>query len=138
LPFLANVALYRNAGMYGGQFADQVVLLHTWSLAVEEQFYLPSRTGSSALTTTGESALLPCVGAVLIPHAACDRSSAMGALLGHCLLRSIGLWSYSLYLIHWPLLLLAKYYAFDPLAVVTRCALLGATLLLGVLSWRYV
>ena len=35
IPFLANLALYRNAGIYGGQFADQVVLLHTWSLAVD-------------------------------------------------------------------------------------------------------
>src|SRR5262249_42972006 len=33
VPFLANFALFRNAGAYGGQFADQVVLLHTWSLA---------------------------------------------------------------------------------------------------------
>ncbi|HEV2701284.1 MAG TPA: acyltransferase family protein [Steroidobacteraceae bacterium] len=225
VPFLANFALYRNAGMYGGQFADQVVLLHTWSLAVEEQFYLffpvlmlaiaalcrtryaavlwplalisfaacvvavrffplaafylaPFRAWellAGALLALGQFAppriagmrtaaalvglaliaiadlvlsidspypseltLLPCLGAVLILHATCDRGSAPGALLCHGVLRRIGLWSYSLYLVHWPLLLLAKYYAFDPLSVTARIVLLGATLLLAALSWRYV
>jgi peptidoglycan/LPS O-acetylase OafA/YrhL len=225
VPFLANFALYQNAGAYGGQFADKVVLLHTWSLAVEEQFYLffpllmlaiaalgraryslvlwplalvslaacvievrifpPSafylapfrawellagallalgkfapprvagmRTGAATLGLVliavangflstdnpypGELTLLPCMGAALILYAACDRSSAVGAVLSHGILRRIGLWSYSLYLVHWPLLLLAQYYAFDPLGVATRCVLLGATLLLGALSWRYV
>jgi peptidoglycan/LPS O-acetylase OafA/YrhL len=225
VPFLANLALYRNAGAYGGQFADQVVLLHTWSLAVEEQFYLffpvlmlaiaalcraryaivlwplallslaaciievrcypqaafylapfrawellagallalgkfapprtaGMRTGAALLGLVliavadgflstdspypGELTLLPCLSAVLILYAACDRNSAAGALLSHGIVRRIGLWSYSLYLVHWPLLLLARYYAFDPLDLATRCVLLGATLLLGALSWRYV
>jgi peptidoglycan/LPS O-acetylase OafA/YrhL len=225
IPFLANLALYRNAGIYGGQFADQVVLLHTWSLAVEEQFYLcfpllmlgitvfcrgryaivlwvlglislaacivavrlsplaafylapfrawellagallalgkfcPPRTawvrtGLALLGLTliavadwflstdspypSELTLLPCAGAVLVLHATCDRHSAVGAALGNSITRAVGLWSYSLYLVHWPLLLLVKYYAFDPLAVTTRCVLLASTLLLGALSWRYV
>jgi peptidoglycan/LPS O-acetylase OafA/YrhL len=225
VPFLANLALYRNAGMYGGQFADQVVLLHTWSLAVEEQFYLvfpvlmlgiaalcraryavvlwplalvsfavcvvavrlsplaafylapfrawellagallafrklaPPRTAGMRTVAASvglvliaiadgflstdspypsELTLLPCAGAVLILYSACDSRSLPGALLCHAIVRRIGLWSYSLYLVHWPLLLLAKYYAFDPLTISTRCLLLAATVLLGALSWRYV
>ncbi len=225
VPFLANFALYRNAGMYGGQFADQVVLLHTWSLAVEEQFYLvfpvlmlgiaafcraryaivlwplalvsfavcvvavrfaplaafylapfrawellagallalgkfvPPRTAgmrtgaallglvliavADAFLSTdspypSELTLLPCAGAALFLQAACDNRSAPGAVMCNSIVRRIGLWSYSLYLVHWPLLLLVKYYAFDPLALSTRCLLLAATLLLGALSWRYV
>ena len=225
VPFAANFALYRNAGVYGGQFADHVVLLHTWSLAVEEQFYLffpllmlaiagflrgryaavlwplallslaacvlavrisplaafylapfrawellagavlalgnfpapraaHARTGaavfgllllaaadlllSTASPYPGELTLLPCAGAVLILYAGCDRSVAVGRLLGGRLMRRIGLWSYSLYLYHWPVLLLVQYYAFEPLSTAMRAAVLAATFLLGALSWRYV
>jgi hypothetical protein len=35
-------------------------------------------------------------------------------------------------------LVLAQYYAFDPLSVSLRCVLLASTFLLGALSWRYV
>jgi peptidoglycan/LPS O-acetylase OafA/YrhL len=225
VPFLANYALYHNAGAYGGQFADHVVLLHTWSLAVEEQFYLifpllmlgirgllrgrylavlwplavasllacivavriwpqaafylapfrawellagallaagkwapPRNRGARAgaavagmlligaadglLSTDspypGELALLPCSGAALIIYASCDRSMVAGRLLGIGVLRRIGQWSYSLYLYHWPLLLLVQYYALDPLSVAMRIVLLALTLLLGALSWRWV
>jgi peptidoglycan/LPS O-acetylase OafA/YrhL len=225
VPFFANYALYRNAGAYGGEFADHVVLLHTWSLAVEEQFYMffpllmlaiasflhsrytavlwplallslaactvavriaplaafylapfrawellagallavgnfaPPRvacvrTGAAVLGLLllaaadlllgtanpypGELTLLPCVGAGLILYAGCDRSVAVGRLLSSSPMRRIGLWSYSLYLYHWPLLLLVQYYAFDPLSAAMRWTLLAATFLLGALSWRYV
>jgi peptidoglycan/LPS O-acetylase OafA/YrhL len=225
VPLLANYALYRNAGVYGGQFADRVVLLHTWSLAVEEQFYLlfpllmlgiwrlfrgrygavlwplaalslvlcvvvvrvwplaafylaPFRAwellGGALLALSGRPAprkaavraalaiagllliaaadwllnndspypgeltLLSCVGAGLIIHAACERNIAVGRLLGSGLMRRIGQWSYSLYLYHWPLLLLVQYYALDPLSVALRGVLLAVTFLLGWLSWRCV
>jgi peptidoglycan/LPS O-acetylase OafA/YrhL len=225
IAFLGNYALYRNAGLYGGQFADHVVLLHTWSLAVEEQFYLlfpllmvatsalfrrryaavlwpltlisfvscivvvrispmtafylaPFRawellagallaTGTitapavssvrtaaavlglvlvaaadvlsgSSSPNPGELTLVPCAGACLILYASCDRGSVTGKLLGNGIMRRIGLWSYSLYLYHWPLLLLAQYYALEPLSLWIRCWLVAGTFLLGALSWRYV
>ena len=37
--YLANVHLFRDAG-YFDSASDQKLLLHTWSLAVEEQFYI--------------------------------------------------------------------------------------------------
>jgi peptidoglycan/LPS O-acetylase OafA/YrhL len=37
---VANVYFWRNSGDYWGQQAEQMPLLHTWSLSVEEQFYL--------------------------------------------------------------------------------------------------
>jgi peptidoglycan/LPS O-acetylase OafA/YrhL len=225
IPFLANYAFYQNAGNYSGEFAGHIVLLHTWSLAVEEQFYLffpllmlaisrfvrrgyavvlwpmaaaslvlcvvatyidpsaafyltpfrawellagallavgrfpPPRddrvragvallgllliAGSDLLLSDqtpypGEWALLPCAGAVAILYASCDRSMPVGKVLDNPVMRRIGLWSYSLYLFHWPLLLLAQYYAFDPLSISLRCVLLASTFLLGALSWRYV
>jgi len=225
IPFLANYAFYKNAGDYSGEFAAHIALLHTWSLAVEEQFYLffpllmivisrfmrrsypavlwpmalasfllcvvgtyiePSATFyltpfrawellAGALLAVGRFspprdarvragvallgllliagadlllsdntpypsgwALVPCTGSLAIIYASCDRAVPVGKVLDNPVMRRIGLWSYSLYLIHWPLLVLAQYYAFDPLSVSLRCVLLAATFLLGALSWRYV
>jgi peptidoglycan/LPS O-acetylase OafA/YrhL len=225
IPFLANYAFYQNAGNYSGEFAGHIAMLHTWSLAVEEQFYLffpllmmavsrlmrgryqavlwpvavvsfvlcvvatyiePSaafyltpyrawelfagallavgtfppprdsrvRAGaalSGLLLIAGADlllsdntpypggwALIPCAGAVAILYASCDRAMPIGKVLDNPVMRRIGLWSYSLYLFHWPLLVLAKYYAFDPLSISMRCVLLASTFLLGALSWRFV
>ena len=225
IPFLANYAFYQNAGNYSGEFAAHIALLHTWSLAVEEQFYLlfpllmiaisrfmrggyrvvlwPVTLASFVLCVVGtyiESsaafyltpfrawellagallavgrfappraprvragvgflgllliagadlfisdstpypggwALIPCAGATAILYASCDRTVPVGKVLDNLAMRRIGLWSYSLYLFHWPLLVLAQYYAFDPLSVTQRCTLLALTFLLGALSWRYV
>jgi peptidoglycan/LPS O-acetylase OafA/YrhL len=225
IPFLANHAFYQNAGNYSGEYAANIALLHTWSLAVEEQFYLffpllmlaisrfmrgrypavlwplalasllacvvglyidpsaafyltpfrawellagallavgrftPPRdarvragvalsgllliAGSDLLLSNdtpypGAWALVPCAGAIAILYAACDRALLIGRVLDNPVMRRVGLWSYSLYLFHWPLLVLARYYAFDPLSVSLRCVLLASTFLLGALSWRYV
>jgi peptidoglycan/LPS O-acetylase OafA/YrhL len=225
IPFLANYAFYQNVGSYGGESAAHIALLHTWSLAVEEQFYLifplvmigisrfmrhryltvlwPIALASFVLGVVGTHiepsaafylapfrawellagallavgrfsppsgarvragvallgllliagtdlllsantpypggwALIPCAGALAILYASCDRSVSVGKVLDNPVMRRIGLWSYSLYLFHWPLLVLAEYYAFDPLSVSQRCILLASTLLLGALSWRYV
>ena len=225
IPFLANVAFYRNAGEYGGELASHIPLLHTWSLAVEEQFYLffpllmlavsrcterhrlavigllslfsfvacltvvraspsaafylmpfrawellagallavarlppPStlhaRAGlaalgllliiaadasfSYAIPHPGELTLIPCAGAIAIIHACAGPTTLAGRVLGNPVMRRIGWWSYSLYLYHWPLLVLAQYYCFDPLSVPMRALLIAAIFLLGWLSWRYV
>jgi peptidoglycan/LPS O-acetylase OafA/YrhL len=225
IPFLANYAFYEHAGAYGGEFASHIVLLHTWSLAVEEQFYLffpllmlaiwrflgrryPAVLGllaavsfvlcvvavrvaplatfylpqfrawellAGALLAVGkftpprdarvrggialsglllivaadlllsyetpypsEFTLLACVGAAAILYAACNETEPMGRVLANPVMRRVGMWSYSIYLYHWPLWVLAQNYAFDPLSVATRCALFAATFALAGLSWRYV
>jgi peptidoglycan/LPS O-acetylase OafA/YrhL len=223
IAFLANVKFFVSFGDYGGD--STVALLHTWSLAVEEQFYLffpllmlvmsrytprgriavigllcllsfascvivvravpgaafyltpfrawellagallalarlpPPRKASVrslvallglllivtadlffsyAIPLPGELTLLPCVGAVAIIHAQPGPTTLAGKTLGNPLMRRIGWWSYSLYLYHWPLFALTKYYFFDPLSVPTRCLLIVSTFLLGWLSWTYV
>ncbi|MEO8276590.1 MAG: acyltransferase family protein [Thermoanaerobaculia bacterium] len=55
----------------------------------------------------GFAAMVPCGGAALVIIA--GRSRISGALLANRLAVGIGLISYSLYLIHWPLLVLARY-----------------------------
>jgi peptidoglycan/LPS O-acetylase OafA/YrhL len=50
----------------------------------------------------------------------------------------IGLISYSLYLWHWPLVGFSNYWALDPLPTSVRLGILVLSVLLPVLSWRFV
>ncbi|HEY5410429.1 MAG TPA: acyltransferase family protein, partial [Caulobacteraceae bacterium] len=223
--FVANFRIAETLGAYSGDVARNSPLLHTWSLAVEEQFYLlfpllmlaiarfsgrryvawmaplallslaacvvaarvapqsnfflpafrawefllgallavgglepPASSklrgglallgllliGAADLTLTGETpwpsefTLLPCVGAGLILYARCEAGSLAGRLLVNPAARWIGLWSYSLYLVHWPLLIFARYYLDAPLSPVLRGVLLAASCGLAALSWRFV
>ena len=220
----ANVRLWQTLGAYAGAFAQRSALLHTWSLAVEEQFYLlfpllmlaigrfarrryslwlallalvsfaacvvmarvdlardfylaPFRAWElllGALVAVGpfrapagklpgvlallglmsilaadlllsvdtpfpsEYALLPCGGAALVLYARCSPRSLAGRFLENTPARRIGIWSYSLYLIHWPVLIFTRYYLDAPLPPGLLVALLAASLGLAALSWRFV
>lgn len=220
----SNIQLWREAG-YFDTAAQYKLLLHTWSLAVEEQFYLATplllwalyrrlvlkhllvvlcvfAAASLALSIAGTRwfpswnfymlpsrgwelllgsilSLLPgprrnrareltaAVGAaaILVPCIVYDESTrfpglaalpvAMGtaALIWSGTVRAegqtwvgkflelrplvwIGLISYSLYLWHWPLLVLGHHFGELPLA--TRLALVGASVVAAALSWRFV
>ncbi len=54
------------------------------------------------------NALIPCIGAAMVIYAGNNNLSSF--VLGNRLLISTGLISYSLYLIHWPMLVFYKYY----------------------------
>ena len=58
------------------------------------------------------NALLPCFGAALLIYGG-EESKYGGKLLRTPLLVEIGKISYSLYLIHWPLVVFYKYHVFD-------------------------
>jgi len=85
----------------------------------------------------GLSAVPVCLGTALLIW------SGMGAAPGLAVLRlapvvGLGRISYSLYLWHWPLLVLAADVAQQPLTTLQRLGLVGATLVLAILSWRFV
>lgn len=84
----------------------------------------------------GLTALAPVLGAAALIHAA--PGTRIGVLLGWRPLVGVGLISYSLYLWHWPLIVFTEYATDMPLAGGTRIAIVGASLLAGTLSWRFV
>jgi peptidoglycan/LPS O-acetylase OafA/YrhL len=221
--FASNVLYWRETGYFEAT-AGQKLLLHTWSLAVEEQFYVafpllmylaaradisrvlviagalalsfalalwgvrhePAATFYLAPTRAwelllgallaagaipaparrrvrdglsllglgliawgvlafsprtpfpGASALVPCLGAALVIHAGAGGRSLGGRLLGSPATVFVGLISYSLYLWHWPLLVLAKYYAVRELTGAEVLAVLLLSVLVATVSWRFV
>ena len=61
-----------------------------------------------------------------------------GQLLSVGWIRKIGLISYSMYILHWPFILFAQYWAVEPLPVAARIAVLAAMVSASWLSWRYI
>lgn len=224
--FLSNF-YFRTLAGYFGDASEQNLLLHTWSLSVEEQFYifwplmlyvlmLPvfakwrrallfiSFTGSLGLASfagfyrpeaafyysplrawelllgallslrffpaprdkwrepaallglflilvaafffgaadvpfPGLAALLPCGGAALIIWAGEDGGvTRTGKLLSSKPFVFVGLISYSLYLWHWPVIVVTKIYLDRPVEWWEGCILIALSVLLGWASWRFV
>lgn len=219
--YLSNVLFFRQSG-YFDSAADEKLLLHTWSLSVEEQFYIflpitilifmrstrilhwvlalvfaASLLGCILFTRTSPTAtfflfpfrawemlagvllaihgqkvqenwrhgaipsfiglalvlggivfvqagdgfpgwqvMAPVFGAVLLIWNGCD-DNLVNRLLAAKLPVFIGLISYSLYLWHWPILVLSQYY-FDGYSGVQAGFWMFAALGISILSWRFV
>lgn len=81
----------------------------------------------------GPGALIPCLGAALVIYSGNAKYS--GLLLRNRLAAGIGLISYSLYLIHWPMLVFYEYWKFDAIDPIEQVGLIVAALLLA--TWMY-
>jgi peptidoglycan/LPS O-acetylase OafA/YrhL len=221
---LSNVYFWRNTGYFDGP-ADMKPLLHTWSLAVEEQFYLgypfllmllhrqgrktmfvtlmvlgigslaiseygvhhhPSATffllptrawelllgglicflpkptrmplwllaatswlslatilgaGWFYTSTTpfpGFSALVPCAATAALIYANAMRLTFPAAVLATKPMVFIGLMSYSLYLWHWPVLALSRYWLIESQTFAFGLLAVVASVPLAFVSWKYV
>ncbi len=86
----------------------------------------------------GLAALLPCLGAAAIIYTGSRQATTVSRLLSWAPLRGIGLISYSLYLWHWPVLVLYRLWSVEPVSPAETTALLALALLLSFLSWRFV
>ena len=94
---------------------------------------------TSATPYPGEAALLPVVGAVLVIGAGCAAPSrGSGWLLGLSPMRAIGRISYSWYLWHWPVLVLAPMLVGHPLGLPARVAAMLFSAGLAVLTLRLI
>jgi peptidoglycan/LPS O-acetylase OafA/YrhL len=91
----------------------------------------------SATPFPGAAALLPTLGAALAINGA--RSGSLAARgLGAAPLVFVGRISYSLYLVHWPLIVLIEYRQGAVLSGWQAAAVIAASLALATLSWRFV
>jgi peptidoglycan/LPS O-acetylase OafA/YrhL len=92
---------------------------------------------SEASVFPGFSAVPVCVGTALLVWSGSGEAPGL-AVLRLAPVVGLGRISYSLYLWHWPLLVLAADVAQQPLSAIQRLGLIGAALVLAVLSWRFV
>lgn len=90
----------------------------------------------------GLAALPPCLGTALMIRANDDGAggapTSVARLLAAAPVVFVGAISYSLYLVHWPLLAFARYLAPAPLALPARAGLLALAVALAYLSYRFV
>jgi peptidoglycan/LPS O-acetylase OafA/YrhL len=85
----------------------------------------------------GAAALLPCIGAALVIMAGGTRNAASRAL-GSRPLVLVGLVSYSLYLWHWPIIVLAQYRLGRLLTTTDAALVIATSFALALISWRYI
>ncbi|MGA1080213.1 MAG: acyltransferase family protein [Steroidobacteraceae bacterium] len=85
----------------------------------------------------GLAALLPCLGTAALLACGPQANPFQRALAWPALVR-LGRLSYSWYLWHWPILVLARHYAIRELTDLERLSLLLLSLAIAALSWRWV
>lgn len=93
---------------------------------------------SEAIRFPGVTALIPCVGAALMIHANAEGDTAVARLLSHPWAVGVGLISYSLYLWHWPALVLPPLFLARALTPAEILLAVAVAFGLGWLSWRFV
>lgn len=86
----------------------------------------------------GYNALWPCLGAGAIIAAGSRGPTFVGRLLGWKPMVAIGLISYSLYLVHWPVIVFTRYVLLDMPGPLGQVAMIVAMVALAILSWRFV
>lgn len=87
---------------------------------------------------TGLDALLPCVSTAALLWAISALTPPKRPVLAAPVLTLVGRASYSIYLVHWPIIVFYKYYTQAGLAVSDQLILLAASLLLGFLQYRLI
>jgi len=99
-------------------------------------------TFSSETRFPGLSALIPCIGAALVIHG--GSNAAARCVLENRIVVGIGLISYSLYLVHWPLYVYFAYWRAVPLSMSERVGLVATSVLFACVMywlverpWRY-
>ena len=81
-------------------------------------------------------ALLPCIGAALIIYAGTAKHSRI--ILANRFMVKTGLISYSLYLIHWPIIVFYNYYFYGDVGELKTTLIILSSFFIALLMWRFV
>jgi peptidoglycan/LPS O-acetylase OafA/YrhL len=117
----------------GRRWAAEVVAAAALALLL-----LPVFLFDDATAFPGLNALWPCLGTALIIHVGRTGRPVVTALLGRRPCAAVGLISYSLYLVHWPIVSLMRYRAVAPLDGAQIVGVLIASFVLATLMRRFV
>ncbi|SUY78998.1 O-acetyltransferase OatA [Comamonas testosteroni] len=82
------------------------------------------------------NAILPCFGTALMIYS--GRDSLVGRLVGNPAAVGIGKISYSVYLVHWPIIVFTEYWLIDPPSQGVRFGLCAASIVVGWLMYSFV
>lgn len=86
----------------------------------------------------GYHAALPCLGAVAFIWANGRCLTRSGSLLASLPIRFVGKISYSLYLVHWPIFVLYRYWIGEDLTATASVGMIVASFAAAVVQWRVV
>lgn len=86
----------------------------------------------------GLNALVPCGGTALLIYAGMNGTSFGGRLLSVKPVVFIGLISYSLYLWHWPLIVLTKYYLIREMTAIETAGIIALSFVASIASYKYI
>ncbi len=84
----------------------------------------------------GLNAMIPVIGSCLC--ILFSKHTPAGYLLRNKLFVSIGIVSYSVYLIHWPLLVFYKYYIFRPINTLEKASIVSVSIFLAYVSYYFI
>lgn len=93
---------------------------------------------SNATPFPGYNALPPCLGAAILIYLGQSGSSLVNRAISIPVMTATGKISYSLYLIHWPLISFAYFIYLSPPNLWQAASILWTGFILAYLSWRFV
>jgi peptidoglycan/LPS O-acetylase OafA/YrhL len=86
----------------------------------------------------GLNALYPCLGAALLIYCNTEQATLAGAVLSVRQMVQVGRISYSLYLVHWPIIVMSRYYLIRSPQGIEVVAVIVASFALAIFSFRFV
>jgi len=82
------------------------------------------------------NAILPCIGSAMVIYA--GHAKYLGSVFYNPLSRALGLISYSLYLVHWPIIAFYSYYKSAPLDLETKSIIFACSIVLATIMYFFV
>lgn len=82
------------------------------------------------------NALIPCMGTMMIIYA--GNPKIMGRIINNKLAIGLGLISYSLYLVHWPVITFYKYFSFNELSLSEQMGLALVSVFIAFLIYKFI